>query len=66
MKRSEVLSYLYNYLYDFGIESLESDEASEEILSGLEELGMLPPSVDRNLEHSNARFIYTWESEHEI
>lgn len=43
MKRSEILNYIANYLYECNVDPEEADEGAEQILSHIEDSGMLPP-----------------------
>ena len=43
MKRSKVVNYIANMFYEQNVDPEEADELGEQVLSRLEELGMLPP-----------------------
>ena len=59
MKRSNVLSYIANIVYECGLDPEEADETALLILDRLEYMGMLPPNIGEI--HDDCR----WEPEND-
>ena len=71
MKRSKVVNYIANMFYEQNVDPEEADELGEEVLSKLEEFGMLPPNRlllnGRPFGDEYYMFLkgFTWEKEDE-
>lgn len=68
MKRSEIINYVSNFLYEHNLEPDEAIEEAEKLLNKLEEFGMLPPTRELPYEYYKGKLlevkkVNTWEPE---
>lgn len=65
MKRSKVINFISNFLYEHNLEPWEADQEAVFLLDKLEEMGMKPPN-NPNIEHPEQGIMeHQWEPEDE-